>query len=1174
MSIEDKTNRLGNAVGFRGLKHCDIFPAPIYVRTGRLSKIALFVSSALILISQSTAYGQTWTGAVNTDWATSGNWNNSAVPATGDTVTINNGALASQPRVITNQTVQQTNVSAGSLTVDATLTSPLAVFGGQVVVNQSGSIIGSVFVSAGAVITFNQTGARTIGNTFSGAGAITLSGAGLVSLSGSNSGFSGDLNLLNNASLVVSSGSSYGTGSIILNGTAAPGVGATLQTGTGAQTLSNAVQVSGGSGSRSAISTVSGDLTLTGVVSLNGTLVKQGSGTLTLTNNGNSATVGVGVIQIDQGRLRLEANNAAGGANGSIITQGSVISYANGVTNATPITVNSNTTQFEVLTGASAQQLGEIGETGGARPIEKIGSGTLILGGFNSFNGPVTVTAGVLNIQNAGGLGTSASGTTVQAGAALELQGGIFIGAEALTLFGTGVANGGALRNVSGSNTFGGAITLGSPSRINSDAGQLTFGAVNNGGNLLTVGGSGNLLTGADISGSGGLTKDGSGSLSLTGTTTYTGLTTVSAGILRLVSGTAIVDSGAVIINSPGTLQLLASESIGSLGGDGRVTFENAASTLTVGGTNASTTFSGAIENGGGGGVGSFEKIGSGTLTLSGANSYSGATTISAGTLAVNGSIAGSSSVAVNSGGTLGGTGTLPSTVVNAGGTLSPGNSVGTLQVNGNLTLNAGSTTRIEVFGSTIDRVNVTGTASLDGTLTFLPTGGTYAFNSPYAFIRAGTLSGAFATTTAGSFGDGVKTFVSYTGTEARLTLTPAALVPIVTPPVPPSFGGGNNRNRLAVAGALDGAVTRGQDVSAYFNLYNQSAFGILRGLDVTSGQVGSMAATLTYDTTNQFLLALLDPNSRGLNRSSGEGPPLAREIADLPGPPPLLAPMESRTSVWARAFGAFGSVRADAGIGSFAQTTSSAGIAVGGDYRVNRDLVLGVAMGGSSGWAANAAALGRASADTFQLGLYGAARFGQLQLAAAASYALADVTTNRQNFLGTSADLTGRLKAHAVSGRIEAAWRMENAGLRGLTLTPFAAFQSQWVFTPRYSEGTTQAALQPFALTYSAKTNATVRTELGLRTDLALTEDVAFFGRLGWAAYLVRDSAVTAGFASLPGTTFTVTGGRVGTHSALGSVGLDWRMNAMTTFSARVDAELSDRHAVANGSVRVLVRF
>ena len=65
---------------------------------------------------------------------------------------------------------------------------------------------------------------------------------------------------------------------------------------------------------------------------------------------------------------------------------------------------------------------------------------------------------------------------TVASGAALELSGGITIGAEALTLNNAGVSSGGALRNISGNNTYQGAITLSTNAvRINSDSGTLTL---------------------------------------------------------------------------------------------------------------------------------------------------------------------------------------------------------------------------------------------------------------------------------------------------------------------------------------------------------------------------------------------------------------------------------------------------------------------------------------------------------------------------------------------------------------------------------------------------------------------------------------------------------------------------------------------------------------------------
>jgi autotransporter-associated beta strand protein len=123
------------------------------------------------------------------------------------------------------------------------------------------------------------------------------------------------------------------------------------------------------------------------------------------------------------------------------------------------------------------------------------GSGTLTLTGANTYTGATTLSAGVINIRNATALGTTAGGITVASDAALELQGGITVGAEALTLRGTGVGSAGALRNISGDNTYGGLLTLGAAARINSDAGNLSIsnvGTITGATFGLTVGGAGN----------------------------------------------------------------------------------------------------------------------------------------------------------------------------------------------------------------------------------------------------------------------------------------------------------------------------------------------------------------------------------------------------------------------------------------------------------------------------------------------------------------------------------------------------------------------------------------------------------------------------------------------------------------------------------------------------------
>jgi len=73
------------------------------------------------------------------------------------------------------------------------------------------------------------------------------------------------------------------------------------------------------------------------------------------------------------------------------------------------------------------------------------------------------------------------------------MDGGIAVGAEALTLNGTGIANDGAVRNISGVNSYARAITLGSAVRINSDADMLTLRAIAGAAQNLTLGSAGGI---------------------------------------------------------------------------------------------------------------------------------------------------------------------------------------------------------------------------------------------------------------------------------------------------------------------------------------------------------------------------------------------------------------------------------------------------------------------------------------------------------------------------------------------------------------------------------------------------------------------------------------------------------------------------------------------------------
>ena len=397
-----------------------------------------------------------------------------------------------------------------------------------------------------------------------------------------------------------------GSGTVTLSGTIAPGsvlvnsannylfsgvlsgAGSLTKNGSGTLTLASTNTYTGGT------TVNAGTLTLSAAPS-GGSLVINSGANVTATNHGmysfSTITINGGTLNTG-GKLQRGSNNALTMTNGTITGGGdwAASSYTLYGNNTINTLIGDRSATFNVVSGTTTVS-GEIKYHWGGN-VTKTGAGTLNLTGtntygWNSIGGQTFLNAGTLGISNSRALGSGYGAFTINGGTIDNLSAG------AITLINNNAQNWNADFTFAGTrdlNMGTGAVTMNASRTVTVNAGNFTVGGV--------------------ISGAGfGLTKNGSGTLILSGAgNNYTGTTTVNAG----------------------TLTLGANQNLGAIAGAGALNL--ASYTLTTNST-SDTTFSGIISGAGG----SLTKNGTSTLTLTNAsNSYTGATTINAGTISIS----------------------------------------------------------------------------------------------------------------------------------------------------------------------------------------------------------------------------------------------------------------------------------------------------------------------------------------------------------------------------------------------------------------------------------------------------------------------------------------------------------------------------------------------------------
>ncbi|WP_277622886.1 autotransporter-associated beta strand repeat-containing protein, partial [Variovorax sp. B4] len=432
---------------------------------------------------------------------------------------------------------------------------------------------------------------------------------------------------------------------------------------------------------------------------------------------GGGAGMGGAIFVMQGGSLTLagstevSGNSVTGGAGGSATQNGSAFGsgiFMQGTSGTLAFAPDAG--DLQTVADAIADQTGSGGTVfsgAGSIGLVKRGVGRLVLSGTNTYSGGTTVTGGTLSISSDPNLGTAAGPLTL---------------------------DGGTLQNTA-TVTTARAITIGS-----------------GGGGFQT---DADLTATGSISGTGSVTKTGAGTLTLAGANTYAGTTTLSAGTLRAGAANAFNAASAVTLGGGATLDLNNfSQTIGSLAGFGFVALGTG--TLTAGGDNTSTTFSGVMSGNGG-----LIKIGTGTLTLDRDNTHTGGVTINAGTVRLDNGFRGL------------GADTATATV-NSGGTLDLGGQYGIAQ-------------HVDLMGGTL--TSSTGEALLRGTVT-LGTGGTNTIgNDGTGLILEGAVGGD-SVTIAGTGRVYYRAANTYTGTT---TINPGAVLDTAASGIANSSGIINN---------------------------------------------------------------------------------------------------------------------------------------------------------------------------------------------------------------------------------------------------------------------------------------------------------------------------------------------------------------------------------------------
>jgi outer membrane autotransporter protein len=823
--------------------------------------------------------------------------------------------------------------------------------------------------------------------------------------------------------------------------------------------------------------------------------------------------------------------------------------------------------ELRVLAGTSATIGAPIQGTGA---IDKTGDGTLVLDGVNSYNGGTRLSGGVLSVSQDANLGDSAGGLIFNGGT-LRVTGQSFSQTSRGLQWG---AQGGAFDIASAANRFTVNQALsGAGDLVKLGAGTLVLTGVNAYGNTRVEAGTlvgntdsirGNVLNQAnlvfdqvqngtfagDITGAGASTKTGAGTLTLTGR---------SAQDWRVAGGTLAASAGAlsgnVDVSAPGALHLDAAQT---------------------------SSYSGVLS-----GAGALAKTGAGMLALTGDSSaFTGATAVNQGVLSVGvngqGKLGGTITVARDA--TLQGTGTVGSTVIRSGGTIAPGNSIGTLQVAGDLTLEAGSVYRVEAdpTSNNSDRIVVSGTANLAGSVLHVGPDGNLAGERTYTILSANRLNGTFESASS-SFAY-LEANLGYDTQDVTLRLDrkqvpvdPSTPVSPETPskPTTPSqpetrpmqfADAAGTSNQRATANALDSLSGANPLYQYVLTLPEGAPAGVFDSLSGdTHASVASSLNNLNGLSRNLPFKSLRTNLDAGLEAGAA--------TAQAGGATPASAlPGSKAQPAWAELVGNWQTLNGNDNASRVDQRTG--GVFVGADHGVGGGWRLGGALGYTDSRIRVDANSSKADVDSYSATVYGGKAFsagpGKINLLVGAGYTWHNVSTTRNVAVAGQAEkLTADYGASTGQIFTELGYALPVA--ERAQLEPFAGLAWSDTRTRGFQESGGLAALSG-----QSSRNSLTTTTLGLRGKTAFTAgktEGVLRAAAGWRhAFGDVEARSTLAFdGSQP---FTVSGAPLARNAAFTELGVDVAVSRSATIGITYSGQYGGGNRENAGTVGVTWRY